>query len=127
MRKKYRQRKAAAIVELAICLPVLVLIVFGSIEIAGSIFMKQTLTSAAHEGALTGMRLNAQETEIITRVNQILTARGVTGCTTQVVTDGPAFADLNPGDMFRVEIQNPSANTFINLTSVSVSVASQRQ
>ena len=125
MRKKYKHRKAAAVIELAVCLPVMVLIVFGSLEVAGTIFLKQTLTSAAHEGALTGMRQNAQESEITTRVDQILTARNVTGCTVQVVTNGPAFADLNPGDMFWVDVQKSSSNTYINLTSVAVSVASR--
>lgn len=127
MRNKHRQRRAAAIVELAICLPLLVFLVFGSIEVAGSIFTRQTLTSAAHDGALIGMRQNAQESDILARVNQILTARGITGCTTQVVTDGPLFADLSPGDMFRVEIQKPVSNTYIALTAVSISVATQRQ
>ena len=127
MRKKSRQRKAAAIVELAICLPLLVFLVFGTIEIAGSIFLKQTMTSAAHEGALSGMRQNAQESEIITRVNAILAARSVTGCTVQVVTDGPLFADLSPGDPFRVQISKTQSNSYIDLANVAVSVGTQRQ
>lgn len=41
----------AAVVELAICLPFLTFIVFGSIEVANSVYLKQTITAAAFEVA----------------------------------------------------------------------------
>ena len=53
--KHRNKRLGAAIVEMAICLPVIVLLTYGTIELAGGLFLKQTLTSAAHEGALAGM------------------------------------------------------------------------
>ena len=106
MRKKSRIRnRGAAIVELAVCLPVLVMMVWGTIEVSTSIFMKQTLTSAAHEGALTGMRLNATESEILNKVNLILTARNVTGATVDVIPSGSQFNNLNSGDSFSIRIQ----------------------
>ena len=44
-------RKGTATVEFAVCLPVLVTIVLGSIEATNAIFLKQHLTAAAYEGA----------------------------------------------------------------------------
>ena len=41
-----------AVVELAVCLPVLVLIIMGSIEACNLTFLKQKLTEAAYQGAM---------------------------------------------------------------------------
>ena len=130
MRKRSKTRtRGAAIVELAVCLPVMVLMVFGTVEVASSIFLKQTLTSAAHEGALTGMRQNAVESDVLDRVNLILSARNISGCTVQVLTDqtGVSFDQLAPGGMFRVQIQKEQTSRFTAFTNFTVSVASQRQ
>jgi Flp pilus assembly protein TadG len=105
----------------------MVIMVYGTVEVASSIFLKQTLTSAAHEGALTGMKQNAEETDIIDRVNLILTARNISGCNVQVLTDGTGFDSLIPGDMFRVQIQKGQTSQFTTLTNVTVIVATQRQ
>ena len=59
--KHRNKRLGAAIVEMAICLPVIVLLTYGTIELAGGLFLKQTLTSAAHEGALAGIKFAAQK------------------------------------------------------------------
>ena len=126
MRKKSTTRtRGAAIVELAVCLPVLVVMVWGSIEVSGSIFMKQTLTSAAHEGALTGMRQNATESEILAKVNLILAERGVTNAVVSVLPTGNSFTALSSGDFFSVQIQTERNNSFISLAGVSVRVTTQ--
>ena len=75
--KHRNKRLGAAIVEMAICLPVIVLLTYGTIELAGGLFLKQTLTSAAHEGALAGMRLDATEASVRERVELILAVREV--------------------------------------------------
>ena len=100
--------------------------VWGTIEVSGSIFLKQTLTSAAHEGALTGMRLNSTETGVLNKVNLILTARGVTGATVTVTPSGNAFENMTSGDSFSIRIQTTHNNSFISLTGVSVLVTTQR-
>ena len=78
--KHRNKRLGAAIVEMAICLPVIVLLTFGTIELASGLFLKQTLTSAAHEGALVGMRLDATEASVRDRVELILAVREVEDC-----------------------------------------------
>lgn len=125
-RHQRNRQTGAAIVELAVCLPVLVLMVWGTIEVAGSIFMKQTLTSAAHEGALAGMRMNATETEILDKVNLILDARGVEEANVSIVTPpGQSFGDLVSGESFSIRIQATNENSFISLAGVSIQVTSQ--
>jgi TadE-like protein len=45
-----RSRRGAAIVEFAVCLPLLMLIILGTIEATHGIFLKQGLSAAAYEG-----------------------------------------------------------------------------
>ncbi len=128
MRRTNRKRaRGAAIVELAVCLPVLVTMVWGTIEVTGAIFMKQSLTSAAHEGALTGMRMNSTEAQIIAKVEFILNARGVTNASVTVSPSGSEFEELDPGDLFSIQIQTSRNNNFISLTGVSTLVTAQMQ
>lgn len=48
---KLRDQKGQALVELAILLPLLFLIVFGITEFGRALYIKNTLTNAAREGA----------------------------------------------------------------------------
>ena len=125
--KLRRRNKGAAIIELAICLPVLLLIVFGTIEISTSIFLQQTLTSAAHEGALKGMQGIANEQEVTEKVNEILAVRGITDCTVTVEPSGADFLNMAPGEFFSINIQKNQTNQYINVSAVNVTVTSQRQ
>ena len=123
--KSRNERHGAAIVEMAICFPLLVLLTFGTIETAGAIFLKQTITSAAHEGALLGMRSDATETQVRERVELILTARNVGDCVITVTPSGADFDDLQSGDTFTIDVAKDSQNSFINLSAVSASVSSK--
>ena len=89
---------------MAICLPVLVLMTWGTIETSSSIFQRQTLTSAAHEGALTGMRRGSSETEIRNRIAVILKSRQLDDSVVEVTPSGAAFDQLVPGAPFSITI-----------------------
>jgi len=98
--KNRNKRLGAAIVEMAICLPLIVLLTFGTIELASGLFLKQTLTSAAHEGALAGMRADATEATVRERVELILAVREVEDCTITITPSGAAFDAMVSGDTF---------------------------
>jgi hypothetical protein len=72
-----RQRKAAAILELAVCLPVIVTIVLGTIESANSIFLKQSLTIAAYESARVATAPGGTYKGAQRRATEIMNARGL--------------------------------------------------
>ena len=124
--KHKNKRLGAAIVEMAICLPVIVLLTFGTIELSSGLFLKQTLTSAAHEGALVGMRLDATEASIRERVELILELREVEDSNITITPSGSAFDDLESGDTFTIRIDKDSQNAFVDFTAVSVSVSTKR-
>ncbi len=52
-RRRYADRRASVLTELAICLPVLTLLILGSIDIANTIHLKHSVTIAAYEAAQT--------------------------------------------------------------------------
>ena len=120
------RRSGAAVVEMAICLPVLVLMTWGTIEASSSIFQRQTLTSAAHEGALTGMRRGSTETEIRDRIDVILQSRQRDGSVVEITPSGAAFDQLVSGEPFSITITRQRTNQIINLSDVSVTLTTQR-
>lgn len=121
-----KTRTGAAMIEMAVCLPVFVLLVFGTIEINEAIFRKQTLTSAAHEGALLGMKHAASELDIEARVWSVLNARGMGGCMVEVDCGGMPMEDLTPGSEFIVRVQTPSGSTRFGLGDLTVEVTGLR-
>ncbi len=132
-RQKRRTRRAAAAIELAICLPLLFTIIFGSIEACNLIFLKQAVTAAAYEGALVAMRPHVEETEVTDRVNDILSARQITGTTITITVPGLDFDDLWHGDQFTLTIQVPTAGNipdprlFGFPEEVSASITAEKQ
>ena len=70
-------RRGVAATETALTLPLLVLIVFGSIEIANGVFLKQSLTIAAYEGARTLSKTGVTSAQGEARVDEVLTERSI--------------------------------------------------
>lgn len=85
LRRRYRQaRRGAHIVEMALVLPILIMIVFGIIEFARANQIRQTVKQAAYEGARAGITMDASVTSVQTAANSILTSVGITGGTVTV-------------------------------------------
>lgn len=72
-----RRRRGTAVVELAVCLPVIILLVFGSIEAASFIFLKQSLSAAAYEAARESIRSSSDNANGEARATNVLDARNV--------------------------------------------------
>ncbi|RMF38560.1 MAG: pilus assembly protein [Planctomycetota bacterium] len=77
-------RKGAATVELAVTLPLLVTLAFGTIEATNAIYLKQSLVIAAYEGARVAILPNTDETKVKAASQRILTARRVKNATITV-------------------------------------------
>jgi Flp pilus assembly protein TadG len=74
-------RSGAATLELAVAAPLLVILVFGAIEMANAVFLKQTVNLAAYEAAKIITRPGTNQTLAETRVSEIMTARRVSNYT----------------------------------------------
>ena len=79
-----RSRRGVATVELAVCLPILVVIVLGSIEANSAIFLKQRLTWAAYEAARLVITPGNASSNAITAGTAVLTEFSVSGGTITV-------------------------------------------
>lgn len=100
-------RRGLATVELAVCLPVLVILVFGSIEASSFIFLKQSLNAAAYEGIREAVRVGSGNASAENRVNNILNSRGVTGFS--VNFPGGDTASFARGEDIVIEVSAPTA------------------
>ena len=78
-----------AVVELAVCLPAIVLLVLGSIEACSMVFVKQGLHIAAYEGIRRGIRYDATEQLVRDRCEQILNERQIKGATIELTPSQP--------------------------------------
>lgn len=72
-----RSRLGAAVVEFAVCLPVILLIVFGSIEAASMLFLRQALVQASYEGVKTAVKRGGTEALAITAATDVCNGRSL--------------------------------------------------
>ncbi|HYO24039.1 MAG TPA: TadE/TadG family type IV pilus assembly protein [Lacipirellulaceae bacterium] len=109
-RTQVAPRRGVAASELAVCLPVIVLLVLGMIEACTMIFLKQSLTVAAYEGTRAAIVPGATSADVRAACNQVLADRRVRGGT---VTLTPAdITSLQPGQYVDVTVSAPcSSNT----------------
>lgn len=121
--KRKRSRLGVAATELAVCLPIIVLLVIATVEACSMVFLKQSLAIAAYEGARTAIVPNATEAMVRTAAMQILTDRRIKGGTVTVKPTN--VAALVPGDYVDVTVTAPCGsntivpNTFYRGRSIS--------
>ncbi len=95
-RPRSSDRRAAAAVETALLMPLLVLLAFGSIELSNMVFLKQSLSIAAYEGARMATRPGATQSQADTRIREVLAARNVTSYTVSYSTTGNVPITITP-------------------------------
>lgn len=107
--RRHKRRKGAAVVELAVCLPILVVLVFASIEACNMIFIRQALNASAYEGIRVAVRPDGTNQEVIDRCQAILDARTIHDATISI--SRPNVAAVLPGEPIEVVV---SANCDAN-------------
>jgi Flp pilus assembly protein TadG len=105
-------RRGAAAVEAAVVLPVVVFVVFSSIELADCVFMKQSLAIAAYEGAREASRPGGTQAQARSRIREVLSNKGVDN---ETVTFTPEItADTPRGTKIYVRVNAPVSTDSIN-------------
>ena len=77
-RKAQNRRSGAAATELALILPLVLVFFAGTIEITTTIFLRESLTIAAYEGARSGIQRRSTNQQVLSRIESVLESRGVT-------------------------------------------------
>lgn len=105
-------RRGIAVVELALYLPLLLLLVFGSIDCCAMIYLDHSCCIAAYEGARTAIPKGAKDANVRAAVESILAARKVNNAT---ITVSPASVEtLASGTPISITVAAPcNSNAFI--------------
>ena len=105
-RKKNGNRKGAATVEFAVCLPIIVLIVFGGIQASNLLFLRQTLVQAAYEGIKTGVKIDGTATSAIASAQSVVDGRNLRNVT---ITLNPSVVEtLDRGSIIEMTVTAPA-------------------
>jgi hypothetical protein len=101
--------RGAATVETAICLPLFVIVAFGTIECCDLMFLRQGLLQAAYEGARVAIVPNAKPENVAEQVDRILVQRGIQSSAVRILP--PDFDTAPFGTEVTVEVDAmPEAN-----------------
>ena len=93
--------RGLAVAELAVCLPILFLILFATIEACSMLQLKHNVTITAYEGARIGILPGADVALVETQCGLLLDDRNVVNYT---VSMNPDPSTLNVGDYFTVTV-----------------------
>ncbi len=107
-RKRNHRLSGVAAVEFAVCLPVIILLVFGAIEASSYIFLKQSLNVAAYEGIRESIRADSNNADGVDRAQNILSSRKVADFT--IAFPGGESAAASRGDEIVIEVSAPTAS-----------------
>ncbi|MDE0864214.1 MAG: pilus assembly protein [Rubripirellula sp.] len=107
-----------AAVEFAVCLPLIILLVFGTVEASSFIFLKQTLNIAAYEGIRESIKTGSDNTEGAERAKNILRSRDIKSY--EIVFPNGQTGRSKRGEEVVIEVRastaanSPLAGGFIN-------------
>ena len=76
-RRGYRPRSGGAVLEMALVLPILIMLAFGMADYAYFFFVKNTVQGAAQVGARAAIPSNATNSTVTTAISQAMTAAGL--------------------------------------------------
>ena len=112
-----KRRRGAAMVEMAVCFPVFMLILLGIVEFGRALMVSQMLTNAAREGCRTAVIEGSTNSDVESRIDNVVTSTvGISASEvtkTIKVTDrvsgaedtsATAVEDADPRDLILVEI-----------------------
>jgi hypothetical protein len=96
------KRTGLASSELAVCLPVIILMVFGMIESCTMIFLQQSLTISAYEGARRSIGQDGSNASVIAASEQILLDRSIVGY--QIHLSHADISRVDPGTYITITV-----------------------
>ncbi len=106
-----KRRSGLAAVEFALCLPLLMILVFGSIEASNAIYLRQAMTIASYESAQIASAVGGTDAAAKQRANEILTTYNIQGASVDV---SPLItANTIAGTPIKVTIVAPSNSNSI--------------
>jgi hypothetical protein len=113
--RRILSRSGVAATELAICLPLITLVVFGGIETADMIFLKQNLKNVGYEGGRSATKFNSDNAEVLSRMNALLEVIPVNDAT--ITLELPAgksdVRQLSCGEIIKIIVSAPAESNTV--------------
>jgi Flp pilus assembly protein TadG len=100
--RRLQKRRGVAAVEFAVCLPAVIALTIGTIDVCSMLFLKESIKLAAYEGARRGVGRGRTNADAVARVREFLDERNI-----QYVGDPCTFSSPDFG----------SADTLENVTT----------
>jgi len=123
-KRQQRRRRGSATIEFAVCLPVIVVLVFGAIECASMIFVMQSLNVVAYEGVRTAIRPNVKTSDVNTRCDQVIQERKLKEATFSI--NPTNIADVERGEVVTIDVTaSANANSVMKLKFFSGDLSAQ--
>jgi Flp pilus assembly protein TadG len=113
-----RDRKGAALVETAVCLPVFFMFLFGLFEFGYAWMVVNSLNNACRKAARYGVSEQITTAQVVAKVNDLLNKSIDATRATVFVKDASVFDNSNV---------NPNTINYSNLSSIELSNAEPRQ
>ncbi len=117
IRGRGQRRRGAALVEMAVCLPVLVTVVLGIIEFGRAMMVSELINDAAREGARKAIIAGSTNSNVTDTVSTFVQATSVNSqYVTTNITVTPAAGNPDPGnqvgsaktgDLCKISVQVP--------------------
>ncbi len=105
LRFRRSSRRGAAIVEFAIISQIVLLILFGTIDLCSLYYLRQSAKIAAYEGCRIGLTASGTDLLVSNQATRVLNSRRIVGFN---ITTVPAVTALTPGQLLTVRVTVPS-------------------
>lgn len=113
LNQKHARRRGIAAMEFAVCLPILLVLLIGTVEACSMIYLKQSLSIAAYEGIRAAVSPGGTSADVTVACEQILTARNVQEAVIEITP--PDFEDQSTQTWVTVRVSTSGgANSIIS-------------
>ena len=105
-RQRTQRRRGSGLVELALVIPIFLMLVLGIAEFGWAFFADHVLATAAREGARVAVVTKPGEIvgQVNAKVTQVLAAANLNGAVVTVQPTNPSPTNLLPGDPVTVRV-----------------------
>lgn len=131
---KRREREGVAVVEFAVCLPILILLVVGINEICSALYLKEQVTVAAYEASRVGCQRGTTDLMVQNYVKAMLDERGISYDSSNVVSiAAPGFNNAETMEHVTTTVTVPltgnsiTGNVFTSNQDISASVTMRKE
>lgn len=115
--RRHVDRRGVAAVEVAVLLPVFLLLTIGSIEATNATYLKRDVTMAAYVAATDLEDHQGTVATATAKAQEVLAARSISTYTIKVTnTSGVEQSQVDKGQTFQVRVEAPFAGNTLNIT-----------